>query len=135
MIATYALCGFANFSSIAIQIGGIGALAPDAQIGSGAAGTARGGGGIDGEFHVGVHRGNAAVMLQQAEAVHRGAVPALRPSIGRGARQRTGRVSPTSLTNASRSRTPRSPAGRASTAVGHAGKLVFGKLGGAAMSP
>ena len=28
MIATYALCGFANLSSIAIQIGGIGALAP-----------------------------------------------------------------------------------------------------------
>jgi concentrative nucleoside transporter, CNT family len=27
-LATYALCGFANFSSIAIQIGGIGALAP-----------------------------------------------------------------------------------------------------------
>ncbi len=27
-IATYALCGFANFSSIAIQIGGIGVLAP-----------------------------------------------------------------------------------------------------------
>ncbi|MBK9471500.1 MAG: NupC/NupG family nucleoside CNT transporter [bacterium] len=28
VIATYALCGFANFSSIAIQIGGIGTLAP-----------------------------------------------------------------------------------------------------------
>jgi CNT family concentrative nucleoside transporter len=28
-IATYALCGFANLSSIGIQIGGIGALAPD----------------------------------------------------------------------------------------------------------
>ena len=28
-IATFALCGFANFSSIGIQIGGIGALAPD----------------------------------------------------------------------------------------------------------
>lgn len=28
-IATYALCGFANFSSIAIQVGGIGSLAPD----------------------------------------------------------------------------------------------------------
>jgi CNT family concentrative nucleoside transporter len=28
-ICTYALCGFANFSSIAIQIGGIGALAPE----------------------------------------------------------------------------------------------------------
>lgn len=27
-IATFALCGFANFSSIAMQIGGIGALAP-----------------------------------------------------------------------------------------------------------
>jgi concentrative nucleoside transporter, CNT family len=27
-IATFALCGFANFSSIGIQIGGIGALAP-----------------------------------------------------------------------------------------------------------
>jgi CNT family concentrative nucleoside transporter len=28
VISTFALCGFANFSSIAIQIGGIGALAP-----------------------------------------------------------------------------------------------------------
>jgi CNT family concentrative nucleoside transporter len=29
LVSTYALCGFANFSSIAIQIGGIGGLAPD----------------------------------------------------------------------------------------------------------
>ena len=29
LIATYALCGFANFSSIAIQLGGIGPLAPE----------------------------------------------------------------------------------------------------------
>ncbi|MFZ1496138.1 MAG: nucleoside transporter C-terminal domain-containing protein [Saprospiraceae bacterium] len=29
LIATYALCGFANFASIGIQIGGIGALAPN----------------------------------------------------------------------------------------------------------
>jgi CNT family concentrative nucleoside transporter len=29
LMATYALCGFANFSSIAIQIGGIGPLAPE----------------------------------------------------------------------------------------------------------
>ena len=28
IISTYALCGFANFSSIAIQIGGIGGIAP-----------------------------------------------------------------------------------------------------------
>jgi len=29
IIGTYALCGFANFSSIAIQIGGIGGIAPE----------------------------------------------------------------------------------------------------------
>ena len=29
IIATYILCGFANFSSIGIQIGGIGAIAPN----------------------------------------------------------------------------------------------------------
>lgn len=29
VIATYALCGFANFASIAIQVGGIGSLAPE----------------------------------------------------------------------------------------------------------
>jgi CNT family concentrative nucleoside transporter len=28
LIATYALCGFANFASIGIQIGGLSALAP-----------------------------------------------------------------------------------------------------------
>ena len=31
IIATYALCGFSNFSSIAIQIGGIGSIAPSQQ--------------------------------------------------------------------------------------------------------
>ncbi|MEM9858140.1 MAG: nucleoside transporter C-terminal domain-containing protein [Bacteroidota bacterium] len=31
VISTYALCGFANFSSIAIQIGGIGGMAPKRQ--------------------------------------------------------------------------------------------------------
>jgi concentrative nucleoside transporter, CNT family len=36
-IATFALCGFANLSSIGIQIGGIGALAPIAQGRSGPA--------------------------------------------------------------------------------------------------
>jgi CNT family concentrative nucleoside transporter len=29
MIASFALCGFANFSSVAIQIGGLGAMAPE----------------------------------------------------------------------------------------------------------
>lgn len=32
IIATYALCGFSNFSSIAIQIGGIGGIAPDRSV-------------------------------------------------------------------------------------------------------
>ena len=32
LIATYALCGFSNFASIGIQIGGIGALAPNQRI-------------------------------------------------------------------------------------------------------
>lgn len=31
VIATYALCGFSNFSSIAIQVGGIGSIAPEQQ--------------------------------------------------------------------------------------------------------
>jgi len=60
VIATYALCGFANLSSIAIQIGGIGSLAPPASL------TWRGSacgrdGGHDGEFHVGLHCGNVIV--------------------------------------------------------------------------
>ena len=29
VIATYALCGFANFGSVAIMIGGIGGIAPE----------------------------------------------------------------------------------------------------------
>lgn len=32
IVATYALCGFANFASIGIQIGGIGALAPGRRV-------------------------------------------------------------------------------------------------------
>jgi CNT family concentrative nucleoside transporter len=32
IMATYLLCGFANFSSVGIQIGGIGALAPGQKV-------------------------------------------------------------------------------------------------------
>ena len=32
LMATYMLCGFANFASIGIQIGGIGSLAPNQRI-------------------------------------------------------------------------------------------------------
>jgi CNT family concentrative nucleoside transporter len=31
LVSTYALCGFSNFSSIAIQIGGISGMAPNQQ--------------------------------------------------------------------------------------------------------
>jgi CNT family concentrative nucleoside transporter len=31
-MATYVLCGFANFASIGIQIGGIGSLAPGKRV-------------------------------------------------------------------------------------------------------
>ena len=31
-LLTYALCGFANFSSIGIQLGGIGALVPERRV-------------------------------------------------------------------------------------------------------
>ncbi|MGC9344475.1 MAG: nucleoside transporter C-terminal domain-containing protein, partial [Bacteroidales bacterium] len=32
IMATYILCGFANFASVGIQIGGIGALAPGKRV-------------------------------------------------------------------------------------------------------
>jgi len=32
IMSTYALCGFANFASIGIQIGGIGSLAPGKRV-------------------------------------------------------------------------------------------------------
>ena len=32
IMATYILCGFANFASVGIQIGGIGALAPTQRV-------------------------------------------------------------------------------------------------------
>ena len=61
MIATYALCGFANLSSVAIQIGGIGALAPSrksdlARLGMKAVACRD-----HGELHVRLHRGDAAL--------------------------------------------------------------------------
>jgi len=31
VLLTYALCGFANFGSIGVQLGGIGGVAPDRQ--------------------------------------------------------------------------------------------------------
>ena len=62
-IATFALCGFANLSSIGIQIGGIGALAPNKKRRAGSAGDSRDAGGNDGQPDVGIDRGHAACRL------------------------------------------------------------------------
>ena len=61
VITTYALCGFANFSSIAIQIGGIGSLAPVAPRRPGAAGIAGDDRGDAGELPDGDDRGDVVV--------------------------------------------------------------------------
>ena len=64
----------------------------DPQVGSGAARPACGGRGIHGEFHVGVHRGNAAVaMFQQTKKYLQERMPAAAVD-RRGAGQRTGRI-------------------------------------------
>ena len=59
---------------------------------------------------------------------------ALRPRHRRGAGQRPGRFRRRTERARRDLRTPRFPAGRASTAVGHAGKLILGKLGGLAVA-
>jgi hypothetical protein len=56
-IATFALCGFANFSSIGIQIGGIGALAPEAR--AARKGHSRHAGRHHGQLDVRGHRRNS----------------------------------------------------------------------------
>ncbi len=65
VIATFALCGFANLSSIAIQIGGIGALAPSTEIRSGAAWIESDVRGYAGKFHVGLHRRHHASVVTE----------------------------------------------------------------------
>ena len=127
-IATYALCGFANFSSIAIQIGGIGALAPTRKIGPGAARPEGRGGRHDGEFHVGLHRGHAAVIRRSQATTSRAAPPCGRRSAWCWAADWA--RSPTNSTERVEIPYAEIPGWPQSTAVGHAGKLVIGKLGG-----
>ena len=55
-IATFALCGFANLGSIGMQIGGIGALAPNRRKRPGPIGIARDARRYDGEPNVGCDR-------------------------------------------------------------------------------
>ncbi len=62
-IATFALCGFANFSSIGIQIGGIGALAPEQRGQSGEIRDSRHARRNHGQPDVCLHRGNPHMSL------------------------------------------------------------------------
>ena len=87
VIATYALCGFANLSSVAIQVGGIGALAPTRKSDLARLGMKAVAGRNHGEFHVGLYRGDAAM------------------SVGRDSRQRARMRLPIRSKIASRSRT------------------------------
>ena len=127
-IATYALCGFANLSSIAIQIGGIWSAGAEPQIRSGAHGTESGGGGNHGEFYVGVHRGHASVGCTRLSDAIR-SVTAREPRVAVVLGSGLGAFSPSGL--ADRVAIPYSdiPGWPVSTAAGHSGKLVFGKLG------
>ena len=109
VIATYALCGFANLSSVAIQVGGIGALAPSRKSDRREAGHEGGGRGNDGELHVGVHRGHVAMNP-------------IGVVLGSG-------LGAFADTLQNRFETPYADIAGwpASTAVGHAGKLVTGR--------
>ena len=60
-IATYALCGFANFSSIAIQVGGIGSLAPERRGDMAKLGVRAHDRRFAGQLHDGDDRGNFAL--------------------------------------------------------------------------
>ena len=100
-IATFALCGFANFSSIGIQIGGIGALVARAAARSRAAGAARDAGRHARQLHDRHHRRLAALRRGISErlstSAHRGGGVPARPRIrrrrgGRGAGLGPGRV-------------------------------------------
>ena len=51
MILTYALCGFANFGSLGIMVGGIGAMVPERRAGDRGAGPALDRVGHDGDLH------------------------------------------------------------------------------------
>ena len=121
VIATYALCGFANLSSVAIQVGGIGALAPVAQIRSGAAGVESRGLRNHGQLHVRLHRGDDVMSGLRRQSISAGSEWCLGSGLGAFAD-----------TLDCRTETPYAEIAGwpVSTAIGHAGKLVTGRIGG-----
>ena len=80
-IATFALCGFANFSSIGMQIGGIGALAPNKPQRSRQARHSRDARGHHGEFDVRFDCGDVSAMSAcRRQAPEQGGAPGRRIS-------------------------------------------------------
>ena len=141
-IATFALCGFANFSSIGIQIGGIGALAPNkrtelAQLGLRAmlAGTMAN---LMSASHCRDHAAMSAARTSrtrggdfarsQRAAKYILSKSKLRPKIARRARLRLRRICRRVGQPPPAFPTTKSPASRKPTAEGHAGQLVIGKV-------
>ncbi len=147
-IATFALCGFANISSIGIQIGGLGALAPNRRARPGAPWLPRHDLRYDGESDVGLHCGdfsmNTAPMntamtaepdeftrAEQAAQSIRAAL-AQNPALGM---PRMAVVLGSGLGDFADSLQPalviaygQIPFFPRSTAIGHAGRLVIGKI-------
>ncbi len=128
VIATYALCGFANFSSIAIQIGGIGALAPNRKIaiwrGSGLKAMMAG---TMANFMSRLHRGNAAVIREAAAFLKskRAALARARPSCS--AAPKPPFVD--ALEDRHEIDYSEIPGWPVPTVQGHAGKLIIGHVG------
>ena len=128
VIATYALCGFANFSSIAIQIGGIGALAPTRKSDLARLGLSAVAAGTMANFMSACIAGMLLVMYQRnSPASFRARLPlaadvAVVLGSGLGG-------SPTRFR--SRLEIPYAdiPRWPPSTAIGHAGKFVYGTIG------
>ena len=132
-IATFALCGFANFASIGMQIGGIGALAPTRPQRPGAARPAGDARGHARQFRDRDHRGLLVVSAFEQATEAADWLRAARVRRRRTSPSSSDRDSATSRTSsAARSAMPYGdiPHWPASRVIGHAGKLVCGTVAG-----
>ena len=138
-IATFALCGFANFSSIGIQIGGIGALAPEPPPRSRAARSARDVRRDARELHDRHHRGLPSVMdlLRSRSrrpptrfAAKSATVPTIAIVLGSG----LGDFANALAGRGARCRTTICRTGRRRSVIGHEGRLVVGTAKGRAIA-
>ena len=139
-IATFALCGFANFSSIGIQIGGIGALAPKRRHDLARLGLRAMLAGTLANFVTATIAGIPAVKCGLLSTTVDDRRPRLQPrrarprSPQRARRSRScsapaSAPSPARSATRSRCRTRELPHWPASRVVGHAGQLVVGTVG------